>query len=103
MLRSQLGPDLYRRCIQTYLERHALGNVTTDDLIGVIEELSGRDWDQFFDQYVYHAHHPELNVSYSWDERSKLAKLSIQQTQKLGPTVLLFHLPLKILYESDAF
>ena len=102
MLRSQLGPDLYRRCIQTYLERHALGNVTTDDLIGVIEELSGRDWDQFFDQYVYHAHHPELNVSYSWDERSKLAKLSIQQTQKLGPTVLLFHLPLKIRFKTGA-
>ncbi|MBI3882428.1 MAG: M1 family metallopeptidase, partial [Verrucomicrobia bacterium] len=31
MLRSQLGEDLYRRCITTYLERHRFGNVTTDD------------------------------------------------------------------------
>ena len=102
MLRNQLGADLYRRCIQTYLERHALGSVTTEDLVGVIEELSGRDWDQFFDQYVYHAHHPELNVAYSWDERSKLAKVSIQQNQKLGPTVLLFNLPLKVRFKSGA-
>ncbi len=100
MLRSQLGSDLYRRCIQTYLERHALGSVTTEDLVAVIEELSGRDWDQFFDQYVYHAHHPELNVSYTWDERTRLAKVSIQQTQKLGPTVLLFNLPLKVRFKS---
>lgn len=102
MLRSQLGPDLYRRIVQTYLERHAYGVVTTEDLVKVVEELSGRDWDQFFDQYVYHAHHPELKVAYSWDERSKLAKVSIQQVQKLGPTVLLFNVPLKVRFKSGA-
>ena len=32
MLRSQLGQDLYRRCIATYLERHKYGNVVTEDL-----------------------------------------------------------------------
>jgi aminopeptidase N len=100
MLRSQLGPDLYQRCVQTYLERHPFGVVTTEDLVKVIEELSGRDWDRFFDQYVYHAHQPSLKVAYSWDERSKLAKVSIQQTQTLGPTVRLFHLPLKIRFKA---
>ncbi len=100
MLRNQLGPELFRQSVKTYLERHAYGVVTTEDLVEVIEELSGRDWDQFFDQYVYHAHHPELKVTYSWDERSKLAKVSIQQTQQLGPTVLLFNLPLKIRFKT---
>jgi aminopeptidase N len=100
MLRSQLGPELYRRCVQTYLERHPFGVVTTEDLVKVVEELSGRDWDRFFDQYVYHAHQPTLKVAYAWDERSKLAKVSIEQTQTLGPTVLLFHLPVKIRFKS---
>ncbi len=100
MLRSQLGPELFRQCVKTYLERHAYGVVTTEDLVEVLEELSGRDWDQFFDQYVYHAHHPELKVGYAWDERSKLAKVSIQQTQKLGPTVLLFNVPLKLRFKT---
>src|ERR1039458_6295241 len=31
MLRAQLGKDLYRRCILTYLERHQFGSVVTED------------------------------------------------------------------------
>ena len=100
MLRSQLGEDLYRRCIKTYLERHQFDNVTTEDLNGVIEELSGRSFDQFFNQYVYHASQPELAVSYSWDERTKLAKVNIRQTQKLSSEVLLFRLPLTVRFKS---
>src|SRR5262249_5706945 len=41
MLRSQLGEDLFRRCLQTYVERHKFDNVITEDLHSVIEELSG--------------------------------------------------------------
>jgi aminopeptidase N len=100
MLRHQLGDDLYRRCIKTYLERHQYGSVVTEDLNRVIEELSGRSFDQFFNQYVYHAHHPELNISYSWEERTKLAKLSVQQVQKLSDDVLLFKVPLPVRFRT---
>lgn len=100
MLRSQLGEDLFRRCVRTYLERHAFGNVVTEDLNKVFEELSGRSFDQFFNQYVYHAHHPELDISHSWDERAKLAKLSIQQVQKLSEDVLLFNVPLPVRFKA---
>src|SRR5438876_1190915 len=70
MLRHQLGEELYRRCIKTYLERHKFQNVITEDLNRVIEELSGRSFDQFFDQWAYHAGQPEVAVNYSWDEKS---------------------------------
>src|SRR5260370_29047711 len=96
MLRSQLGEDLYRRCIKTYLERHEYGSVVTDDLREVIEELSGRSYDQFFDQWLYHAHHPELEVTYNWDEKMKLARVSIKQIQAINENVLLFKFPLSI-------
>jgi aminopeptidase N len=99
MLRHELGADLFRRCIQTYLERHAYGTVVTEDLNAVIEELSGRSFDGFFDQWVYRAHHPELDVTYAWDEPTRLAKLTIRQTQKLGPTVGLFHFPLTVRFQ----
>jgi aminopeptidase N len=102
MLRSQLGEDLFRRCVKTYLERHAFGVVVTEDLNKIIEELSGRSFDQFFNQYVYHAHHPELTVNYSWDERTKLAKLSIQQVQKLSDDVLLFNVPLPVRFKAKS-
>jgi aminopeptidase N len=100
MLRHQLGDELYRRCIRTYLERYQLGNVVTDDLNKVIEELSGRSFDRFFDQYVYHAHHPELGVAYSWDDRTKLARLTIRQEQKLSEDVLLFQVPLTVRFKG---
>lgn len=102
MLRHELGADLFRRCVKTYLERHAYGNATTEDLNKVLEELSGRSFDQFFDQYVYHAAQPSLSVSYSWDERAKLAKLSVAQTQRLSEDVLLFNVPLTVRFKSKS-
>ena len=100
MLRCDLGEDLYRRCIKTYLERYRHANVVTENLRAVIEELSGRSYDQFFDQWVYHAHHPELDVNWSWDERTKLAKVSIRQTQKLSANVLLFNFPFTVRFQG---
>jgi aminopeptidase N len=102
MLRSQLGEDLYRRCIKTYLEGHQYGSVTTEDLNKAIEQLSGRSFDRFFDQWVYHAHHPELEITYSWDERNKLAKLAISQNQKLSDDVMLFQFPLPVRFKCAA-
>jgi aminopeptidase N len=100
MLRSELGGDLYRRCIKTYLERHQYGNVVTEDLRKVIEELSGCSYDQFFDQWLYHAHHPELEASYNWDEKTRLAKVSLRQAQKIDQNVLLFSFPLTIRFKG---
>jgi aminopeptidase N len=102
MLRSQLGQDLYRRCIKAYLERHQFETAVTEDLNAVIEELSGRSFDQFFDQWVYHTGAPELGVNYSWDEKNKLAKISISQNQKLSEQVLLFNFPLTIRFKAKS-
>ena len=100
MLRAQLGDDLFRRCVKTYLERHAYGSVVTEDFRAVLEELSGRSFDQFFDQWLYHGYHPELTVTYSWEESAKLAKISITQTQKVTDAVLLFKFPLKVRFKG---
>ena len=100
MLRCQLGDELYQRCIKTYVERHAFGIVVTEDLNAVIEELSGRSFDRFFDQWVYHALQPELEVSYSWDEKTKLAKVSVRQTQTVNDNVMLFQFPLTLRFKS---
>ncbi|MCW5554404.1 MAG: HEAT repeat domain-containing protein [Verrucomicrobiae bacterium] len=102
MLRSQLGEDLYRRCIKTWLERHAYGSVVTEDLNRVIEELSGRSYDQFFDQWVYHGGVPDLESTYAWDARTKLARVSLKQNQRLGEGVLLFNFPLTVRFKTKS-
>jgi aminopeptidase N len=100
MLRSQLGPELYRKCIQTYVERHAYGSVTTENLRAVFEEISGRTWDRFFDQWVYGSGAPTLDVAYSWDEKTSLAKLTVKQTQKISEDAYLFQFPLTFRFGS---
>jgi len=102
MLRSQLGEDLYRKCIKTYVERHQYGTTVTEDLNAVLQEFSGRSFDQFFDQWVYHASQPDLAVSYSWDDKAKLAKVTIEQKQKLSEDVLLFNFPLTIRFKTKS-
>jgi aminopeptidase N len=99
MLRAQLGEDLYRKVIKTYLERNKFQNVDTHDLSSVVEELSGQSWDQFFDQWVYHPHFPELNASYSWDETTKLAKLTLRQTQSVSNQIHIFNFPLTVRFK----
>jgi aminopeptidase N len=103
MLRSQLGEELYRRCIKTYLERHQYGNVTTEDLNAVIEELSGRSYDQFFDQWVYKAGYPELRVRSFYQAPTRKLTLEVTQTQSAeAMTPLVFRLPVEIEIGTDA-
>ncbi len=101
MLRTELGEDLFRKCIKTYMERNALCCVQTPDLSSVVEALSGRSFDQFFDQWVYHAGVPKLSVSYKWFGTDKLAKVSIKQTQSINNDVLLFHVHTKLRFVVD--
>ncbi|HEY9805546.1 MAG TPA: HEAT repeat domain-containing protein, partial [Candidatus Obscuribacterales bacterium] len=46
-----------------------------------IEKATGRNLLFLFDQYVFRGGHPDYKVSYSWDGDSKLAKVTITQTQ----------------------
>jgi aminopeptidase N len=102
MLRSQLGDDLFRRCVKTYLERHAFGTVVTEDFNRVIEELSGRSFDRFFDQWVRHGGFPVLDVAYEWQAQPRLAKISIKQAQKVNDAIMLFQFPLTVRFQTKA-
>ena len=102
MLRSQLGENTYQEAIRRWIQRHQFDTVVTENLNAAIEEVSGRSHDRFFDQWAYHAHHPELEFSYSWDQPTRTARVSVKQTQKLSADVLLFHFPLRIRFEGKA-
>ena len=103
MIRSTIGPDLFRQMMKTYLERHTYESVVTEDLNNVLEELTGRSFDQFFDQWVYHGGHPDLKVTYQWDTKTRMAKLNIRQNQKPSDHVLLFRFPLTVRFKADGW
>lgn len=101
MLRSELGPDLFRQVVQTYLKRYQYQNVVTENFLSVLEEVTGRSYDRFFDQWVFHGGYPELVAEYDWDEKTGLAHVSLKQTQKTGDDVLMFHVPVKVRFKGD--
>jgi aminopeptidase N len=102
MLRQELGADLYRACITAYLKKHQYGSVTSDDLRAAIETVSGRNFDRFFDQWVHGVGAPVLDASYSWDEKTHLAKLTLKQTQKISEESPLFQFPLTLRFVTKS-
>lgn len=59
MLKYMLGDDKFDEVMQTYFARYQYKHPKTDDFIQVAEEVSGRELDWFFDQW--------LNTTYKSD------------------------------------
>jgi len=92
-LRQELGTDLFFKGVNLYLKRHAKSIVETRDLLRAFEEVSGRSLAKTFDQGVFRAGHPELDVNISFGD----GVLSVQakQTHGTGDNVpAVFELPL---------
>ncbi len=84
MLRAELGEADFWKAIATFINDNAHRTVETIDLLRAIEKATGRNLLFLFDQYVYRGGHPDYKVAYSWDADSKLAKVSVTQTQAKG-------------------
>ncbi len=81
MLRTALGDALFWRAMQAFVNTFAHKTVETLDLIRTIETTTGRNLRFLFDQYVYRGGHPDFKVAYRWDNDSKLAQVTVTQTQ----------------------
>jgi aminopeptidase N len=81
MIRAELGEELFWKAIQTFVNDYAHQTVETIDLLRSIEKATGRNLAFLFDQYVYRGGHPDFKVAYAWDGDSKLAKVTVTQTQ----------------------
>lgn len=78
LLRRELGDAAFWSGVSTYLKRHAQGVVETRDLMRALEESSGKSLERFFDQWVFRAGHPDLEVKI--DHGDKLLTVSVKQT-----------------------
>jgi aminopeptidase N len=83
MLRGELGDARFWRSIRHYVERNAQRSVETIDLIRSIEDATGRNLREFFDQWIFRGGHPELEVSVAWDAKRKSATVTIDQKQPI--------------------
>ena len=96
-LRETVGEEVFWKAVNVYLTRHKLANVETTDLQKVFEEVSKKDLDWFFKQWIYGAGYPRLEVGYRYNAETKKIDFSITQTQKPEEnTPAAFTLPMEI-------
>jgi aminopeptidase N len=98
MLRHQLGDEVFWRGVADYLNEHRGKGVETSDLRRALEEVSGRDLEQFFQQWVYGHGVPRLEVEYAWDVTRKRATVALRQTQKTDKVTPAFAFPLDLFF-----
>jgi aminopeptidase N len=100
MLRHQLGEEVFWRGVAKYLNDNRWRGVDTADLRKALEETSGRDLEQFFQQWVYGHGLPKLAVDYSWDVAKSQAKVVVRQTQKTDANTPAFSFPLDLFFRT---
>ncbi len=96
MLRCQIGEDQWRKVLRTYLKRFALRTVETADFKRVVEEVTGMEWDRFFDQWLRQGGVPRLRVAYRWNGREQVVQIHVRQIQKIPTNGMSYVFPLKV-------
>jgi len=84
MLRMQMGDAVFQNFIRTYYDHYKGGNADTRDLEKIAEQVSGKDWKQFFDQWLYEPGIPQLDIQWKYDDPNKKVFITVIQQQKEG-------------------
>lgn len=101
MLRHMLGDDVFWKGMQAYTHRFATRNVETEDFRKVLEEVSGRSLERFFEEYCYRPGTPVIKVSYRWDVEKKQVEVGFEQTQHMDVRTPAFAVPIDLWFEVD--
>jgi aminopeptidase N len=97
MLRQSVGNDeVFWEALRLFQNRHGLSEVEADELRMCFEELTGRDYEPFFRQWVYRPGAPHLDVRYAWNEAAGAVELNFTQTQPIAEQYPAFEGPMEV-------
>lgn len=97
MLRWYVGDDAFFASLKLYLETNKYKSVEIHNLRLAFEQVTGEDLSWFFNQWFLSPGHPELDVSYRYDETKKQEVLTLRQVQNSrGGVPAVFRLPLDV-------
>ena len=96
MLRFILGDDTFFRTLSTFLHQYEFQPVTTQDFMKCVKDVSGKNMDWFFEQFLFSPGHAVFEVTKDWSESSKTLKLEIVQTQDQWDQVPIYKIPVNI-------
>ncbi len=91
MLRGLIGDEAFWRGIQAYYREHRDSNASTDDFRRAMEEASGRDLSEFFQQWLYQG--GKLKYQGGWGYEDGRLNIDLNQVQNDG---YFFQMPVQI-------
>ena len=80
MLRTEIGDSVFRKVLRSYYNEYKGGNADSRDFQRVAESVSGRNLQQFFDQWLYQPGVPQLQIKKDIDG----GEIKIKVTQLQG-------------------
>lgn len=81
MLRGELGDSIFWKGIRTYYGRFSGKNASTNDLRKCMEEVSGKNLQAFFKQWLFTAGHPVVEITSQPAKDKKAVAVTILQKQ----------------------
>lgn len=81
MLRNYIGDEAFFKSLNTYLTRYQYQNTEAAQLRLVLEEITGKDLNWFWNQWYYGSGHPKLDIVYGYNEKDKKATVIVTQKQ----------------------
>ena len=97
VLHYLLGDSLFFRVCKTYQVQFANGNATTNDLRLLVNSLSGKNYDYFFNQWIYGFGYP--NYTLKWNQTGNQLLINIDQSN-LQSANNLFQLSLPVVVKT---
>ena len=99
MLRRKIGEQVLVGGLVEFYHRYKPGNASTDDLRMVLEEVSGINLEEFFDDWLYSAGHPVLSVNSAFGNGRLTLELVQMQQHKMAFS---FPLDIRFVFENGS-
>ncbi|MBC7381950.1 MAG: M1 family metallopeptidase [Bacteroidia bacterium] len=96
MLRNQIGDTAFFKGLNLYLLQNKFGTADIHNLRHAMEQASGEDLTQFFNQWYFGKGHPEIELNYYFDKAHHKLMVEIKQIQDSSFGVFMF--PAKLSY-----
>lgn len=98
MLRGIVGTDIFWKGIKIYYNQYKDLNATTADFKRVMEEVSGKNLDVFFEQWLYKPGIFQLKGNWEYHKNSNEVIINLNQVQTDGS---LFEMPIEIAIDFE--
>ncbi|MDP4175755.1 MAG: M1 family metallopeptidase [Bacteroidota bacterium] len=106
MLRFEVGDSVFFNILRTYYNEFKYKNASSEDFINVVNSVSKRDLNYFFDQWLFTGR-GAVDMEYSWTQGTNSAKagnkviLKLDQTQSGYPEYR-FPLEIEFIFEDKS-